>query len=224
MKESGQTSCRRCGRCCRQGGPALHHADLGLLRDGWLLWSQLITIRRGEPVHNPISGTIQPAGVELVKIAGKTGSWKCLFLSPEGGCTIYLNRPLACRRLKCWDTREILQLVEKDTLDRQTIVAADQAMQARIADHQRLCPADDLALVLQGEAAVGAALRLRLARLAEEDLRFRAELIAESGLSRGEELFLFGRPLFQLLQQLGVGVSESPGGIRLHWPQPPARP
>jgi Fe-S-cluster containining protein len=218
-----QKRCRQCGRCCQAGGPALHLADLGLVRSGRITWGQLVTLRRGEPAHNPVSGRVQPVAVELVKLAGKGGSWQCSFLSPAGTCQIYSCRPEACRQLKCWDTREILALVEQDTLDRQAILASDSPLLPLIAEHQMLCPCDELAVLLDGTQAAGEAQRQRFARQAQADLDFRTRVIAETGLSLAEELFVFGRPFFQLLQQLGVGVATSPAGIVLHWPLPPNR-
>ena len=47
------------------------------------------------------------------------------------------------------------------------------------------------------------------------DLAFRDRVVREFSLSLASELFLFGRPLFQLLQTLGVVVAESPQGLRL---------
>jgi hypothetical protein len=72
------TTCRRCGRCCLQGGPALHRADLPLIGDGGIPLERLITIRRGELADNPVAGGVRATRVELVKIAGSgrsAGRW-----------------------------------------------------------------------------------------------------------------------------------------------------
>jgi hypothetical protein len=47
------------------------------------------------------------------------------------------------------------------------------------------------------------------------DLAFRDQVVRQLHLSLAQETFLYGRPLFQLLQALGVMVSESPQGLRL---------
>jgi hypothetical protein len=51
-----------------------------------------------------------------------------------------------------------------------------------------------------------------------EDIRIRTRAVQEFNITLAEELFYFGRPLFQLLQQVGVRVSESEGVLRLRWP------
>jgi hypothetical protein len=40
-------------------------------------------------------------------------------------------------------------------------------------------------------------------------------VVSEHGLSLAEEMFYFGRPLFQLLQVVGIEITETAGGIRL---------
>jgi hypothetical protein len=52
--------CRRCGRCCRLGGPALHTADLPLILQGRLTPAELVTLRRGEGVTDNVAGTVGP--------------------------------------------------------------------------------------------------------------------------------------------------------------------
>jgi branched-chain amino acid transport system substrate-binding protein len=76
------TTCRRCGRCCLQGGPALHRADLPLIGDGGIPLERLITIRRGELADNPVAGGVRATRVELVKIAGAAAAEGFLFLTP----------------------------------------------------------------------------------------------------------------------------------------------
>jgi hypothetical protein len=61
-------ACRRCGRCCRLGGPALHAADLPLLRSGRLALADLVTLRRGEGVTDNVTGRVGPTPAELVKL------------------------------------------------------------------------------------------------------------------------------------------------------------
>ncbi|MBU3984095.1 MAG: hypothetical protein KJ985_11645, partial [Proteobacteria bacterium] len=47
------------------------------------------------------------------------------------------------------------------------------------------------------------------------DLAFRDRVVKKFNPPLSLELFLFGRPLFQLLQAFGVAVSESPQGLKL---------
>ena len=138
--ENKQTSCTQCGICCKQGGPALHIADLELVKSGRIPISHLITIRKGELVDNPLAGKIVPSIVELVKVIGKKDQWECCFYNDKLGCTVYTERPYACRMLKCWDTAEILALVEKDTVSRFDILEKDDPIIALIMEHERICP------------------------------------------------------------------------------------
>jgi Fe-S-cluster containining protein len=65
-----QTECSHCGTCCANGGPALHMQDRELIEGGSIPISHLITIRKGELVHNPVTNRLQAAKSELIKING----------------------------------------------------------------------------------------------------------------------------------------------------------
>lgn len=213
-----KNSCERCGQCCKQGGPALHHDDLGLVRTGKIPFSSLITIRKGELVDNPLIGSVQPVSVELVKISGSGNQWGCCYYSATQGCTIYEDRPQACRLLKCWDTDEILALIEKDTLSRTDILPQDHSLLPTIREHDRLFPCGELYRVYNERQKIPQEMKKELAAMVNDEMRFRLRIVAKFHLHVGEELFYFGRPLFQLLQGLGVRVSESASTeICLHW-------
>ena len=209
-----QHTCRRCGSCCLEGGPALHHADLALVQGGFLPWSSLITVRRGELVHHPLAGGVQAARVELVKIAGSGRQWSCRFY--REGCTIYQHRPLACRALKCWDTEEVLALMEVETLTRLDLIPGDHPLVPAIHAQEGDFPCEFFEHIFRGgqpDQATFAKLEDRASR----ELHWRGRLVAEHSLTLAEEMFFFGRPYFQLLQALGFAVSDSPCGLRLSW-------
>jgi len=210
-------SCKKCGECCKQGGPALHLEDLDLVRSGKIPVTSLITIRKGELAYNPRTQAVQPVAVELVKIAGLGKQWDCRYFDGTKGCTIYQYRPQACRVLKCWDTDDILALVEKDTLSRFDILPEDHFLLPAIRQHERLFPCSDLQLIHGKSGEVSPEMKSEFAKRADDELRFRMQAVTEQQLSLGDELFYFGRPFFQLLQALGVRVSESPSGIRVYW-------
>jgi Fe-S-cluster containining protein len=187
------------------------------VRSGKIPITSLITIRKGELAHNPLAGAVHPVAVELVKIKGTGRQWNCLYHDGSKGCTIYGLRPLACRTLKCWDTDEILALVEKDTLSRKDILTEDHFLLEAINEHDRLFPCVELQQIQSRRWEIPIELRDELAKRANEEMLFRIKRVAEFQLQLSEELFYFGRPFFQLLQALGVRVSEHPSGIRLHW-------
>ncbi len=212
-----QATCRKCGNCCKQGGPALHIQDLELVASGKIPLSSLITIRKGELAHNPLTGMIQPTTVELVKIVGTGRQWDCCYYDEQLGCTVYEDRPYACRVLKCWDTVEILGLVEKDTLSRFDILEKDDPLIPAVLEHERICPCDDLGFIQTNFGQLSEQQKNELEKRVRSDLRFRTRVIADFQLKVSGELFYFGRPLFQLLQLLGVKISESSAGIHLSW-------
>ncbi len=195
----------------------MHVQDLELVRNGKIPVSSLITIRKGELAHNPLTEKIQPVMVELVKIVGTGRKWNCCYYNEDTGCTIYDDRPHACRVLKCWDTEEILELVETDTLSRFDILDKDDPLIPVIQEHERICPCDDLGLIQANLARLSDEKKKELERRVRGDLHFRTRVIADFQLKVSEELFYFGRPLFQLLQPLGARISETSTGIHLSW-------
>ncbi len=219
MPGNTQNSCLRCGICCIQGGPALHRQDLDLVRSGRIALNSLIAVRKGELAHNPKTGKVQAVRAELVKIGGTGREWRCSYFDEANkGCTIYTHRPQACEVLKCWDTEEILSLVEQDVLSRLDILASDNPIVPMIIEHEGICPCPDLEGITGCLHDLSVEKKAELETLVRLDLRFRTKVVHEHGLPLAEELFYFGRPLFQLLQQLGVGIRETPTGVVLHWP------
>lgn len=217
---SNQNSCKRCGQCCQQGGAALHSQDLDLISAGKIPLSALITLRKGELAHNPVKGGLHAISCELVKLKGTGRDWNCYYYdSGSGGCSIYDHRPVACVALKCWDTEEVLAMVEKDTLNRQEILALfdDNPLAPLVAEHERLYPCPDMADLVRMGADLSEKMKRELHKLVNEDVRFRNRVVREFNLKVSEELFYFGRPVFQLLQPLGVRVKESQLGLELHY-------
>lgn len=214
--EQNQKECLRCGTCCTSGGPALHSEDKHLFSGGGLPRAQLITIRKGELAHNPLSNSLQPVKKELVKISGVGRQWNCCFFDPEEkGCTIYDKRPKACNALKCWDTEEIEELIEKDTLNRLDLLDENDPLRPFVKEHENRFPCPDMQILL----AEGSAGSLEgLEDLVNEEIVYRTNIVSKFDLSLGEELFYFGRPLFHLLVSIGVEVNEVEKRIIIYWP------
>ena len=218
-KQDVQQACRRCGECCRKGGPALHGPDLEFIRSGAIPRSGLITLRKGELAHDPTVGGLTPLAQELIKIKGTGREWNCCYYDGQGkGCTIYKQRPIACRVLKCWDPDELLEMVNRDTLTRLDILEEDDPLISLVKEHDRLFPCPDMAELGTGGIGLREERKREIRSLVNGDLRFRDRMVKEYGLKLSDELFYFGRPLFQLLQPLGIRISESPVGVELHWP------
>lgn len=217
--EDIQNECRRCGICCTKGGPALHSEDLPLIKNGTIPRSRLITIRKGELVHKPFSDKPLAAAGELIKICGIGKEWQCFYFdSVDKGCKIYTNRPIACSTLQCWETSAIEKLIETDTITRFDIVDKNDSMFAVLEKHERLCPCPDMLDVAEAVKNHDPSVIKSLEELVNDDIQFRNRVVKKYDISLAEELFFFGRPIFQLLQQLGVKVRESEGKLQLSWP------
>ncbi len=210
-----QTECIRCGTCCINGGPALHIKDLSLIESGKIPLDRLITIRRGELVNHPVTGKLQVVGYELIKIAGTGRDWRCAYYADNEGCAIYDWRPSACQALKCWDTEEVLELVGKDTLTRLNILTEKDPLRSLVEEYERLCPCPDMEEVRRSLTDRTSIDLSSLQALVDRDIDFRGRVVREKDLGLALELFLFGRPIFHLLKDVGVGIHEVAGRIRL---------
>jgi len=202
-------TCRRCGRCCLQGGPALHLEDLPLLATGTLLRGHLLTLRAGEPVHENVAGALATLHSELVKIAWMpppepptqegpetAPQFACRFYQPESSsCLIHGNRPAECRALFCEDTAAIEALYARDRLTRAHIVDTRGSLWEVVSFHEESFPAST-ATALARAAARGDRIAAReLEALTEAERRFRQAFAVRTGQSPGELDFYFGRPL-----------------------------
>lgn len=216
MSDAG--NCKRCGTCCRQGGPALHGPDIELLRSGRLRPEDLITVRRGELAFQPLAASPEPVAHEFLKLTGRDGSWQCAFYDEKTkGCGRYEHRPMACSLLDCTNTGPLLDIAGQDLLTRFDCIDDDDHLLPLVREHEELCPCPDLNSIrreLEQNACLPSQLSALEAAVAR-DLAFRARTAAVFRLSVGQELFAFGRPLYQLLLPLGITAVNTPEGIRL---------
>jgi Fe-S-cluster containining protein len=214
-----QAQCKRCGICCTKGGPALHKNDLDLVERGVLPIKMLITIRKGELVFKPDDDIPQPARCELIKISGTGKDWRCLYYDvKDKGCMIYQDRPQSCNELECWNTQAVEQLIEKDTLSRFDIVGAHDPVYSVIIEHESSCACPDLNSIREALLHKNQVDLNYLERLINDDIAIRTATVRNLNISLAEELFYFGRPIFQLLQQIGIAVIEREGKLKLRWP------
>ncbi len=213
---SQQNECKRCGTCCENGGPALHSQDLPLIEKGILTFDALITIRKGELAHDPVTDSIEPVPAEFIKICGTKGSWACTFYDiNQKGCTIYDHRPFACGVLKCWDTEKILELAGTDLLSRHDIVKDDNPLKTRWMEHEALFPVPHLKTLSQTISRSSKKTVKKLERICNKEIAHRIRTVDQFHLSIAQELFYFGRPIFELLRPLGFTITETASGIKL---------
>ena len=215
-----KTECDRCGTCCTKGGPALHVEDKPLLLNKLLKPEQLITIRTGEPVFSPASEHPEPATSEIIKIKGKGREWTCLFFTDkDAGCAIYNHRPIECSLLKCWDTSDLENVAGKDLLSRYDIVDPGEPILPFIIDHEEKCSLENLDALLASlhdDSSKKQALTT-LTGMVKTDLTLRAQACEKLQLSLELELFFFGRPLFTILDQIGIRMLNIKGVYHLSY-------
>ncbi len=215
-----KSACDCCGTCCRKGGPALHTADRRLVESGVLSPGDMITIRRGEYIFFPLAEEPAPAREEVLKIQGKGSDWRCTFLdSGTSTCTIYRSRPLACRLLKCWDPDDVLGITGRDLVTRFDFVPESHPVFSLMREHEDNCPVPDIAL-LRAQLAEKKQRHKVLADLTDlvnRDLQVRSGAVRTFRFSLSDELFFFGRPIFQLLVPAGLSLLESTEGLVLQY-------
>ncbi len=221
--------CRRCGTCCRLGGPVLHREDLSLVsplghdrKNGFGL-SDLMTLRAGELVRDDVAGTLAPLGEECVKLApaGENGDWTCRFLerdpeAPQGRdavCRIHAGRPAQCRALSCRDTRRIEALYTRNRATREELLRAAKAPAAWLevpAAHEERCSVRHMA-ELASRIPWGKASGREtdeLFHLLRFDEAFRQLCMERGHIPRKYLWFLLGRPLAALLAGFGLRLER----------------
>jgi Fe-S-cluster containining protein len=187
-----------------------------LIEKGLLSFESLITIRKGELVDDPVTNSIEPAKTEFLKIRGTKGSWACIFYDKNrNGCTIYNHRPFACGVLKCWNTKDILELAGKDLLSRLDIVKKNNPLRQRLMEHEALFPLPDLRGISRTISRSSKTTIKKLERMCNKDIAHRIQSVDTFHLSVALELFYFGRPIFEMLTPLGFDIKETASGIKL---------
>jgi Fe-S-cluster containining protein len=210
-------TCRRCGTCCEQGGPALHGEDRELIDSGALGRNDLVTIRRGEPAYDQRQGRVVAAEQEFLKLAGARGSWRCKFHVQPGSCGIYGQRPLECRLLFCQDTAALEAVMGRDLLSRRELLAGDDPALEWLAKLElEVVYQEVLALLaeLRQPASAPASLA-QLTGLVRADLALRESFLHRFPQRGAEELFLLGRPLFLVIAPYGCRLVEDRNGVEL---------
>ncbi len=204
-----QTTCQRCGLCCRKGGPALHHQDKALIEEGLIDLQCLYTIRKDEWVHDNVKGCFEPAASDIIKIKARTranGPQKtaCRFFEETANrCLIYSNRPLECRVLKCWDVREAMRTYGENRLTRKDIIGHIKGLWEMVEDHDRRCsPAEFRNLLkITDSATLNAENQQKLNVMIGYDTHLRELLVQKNHLPKDSLDFVFGRPMSVVLKE-----------------------
>jgi Fe-S-cluster containining protein len=211
------SGCARCGTCCKKGGPSFHHADKVLIEKGVIHSKYLYTLRKGEMAYDNIRHCLEPVSSDIIKIKGKNDSWTCIFFDEaQNACTIYENRPIECRALKCWDTAQLEDLYAKKRLKRKDLIADIEGLWDLIQDHQERCNYEtiqNLVSAINGHDGDNA--RQKLAEIIQFDIEIRKLVVSQGDLDARMLDFLFGRSLKQTLNNYGLTVIQKAGKIVL---------
>lgn len=199
------TACRRCGTCCRKGGPSFHIEDKALIEKGLILLKYLYTIREGELAYDNVKECLQPVTSDIIKIKGKKGSLTCVFLEEEQSrCEIYDHRPAECEALQCWDTRHIEEMYSKDRLTRRNLISGIKGPWELVEDHNERCSYLKLArLTKVFEAGKENAVRQQILDMVRYDSQLRTLILEKGGIDRDILDFLLGRPLSDTIRAFG---------------------
>ncbi len=199
MIPSSSTECRRCGICCEKGGPAFHVEDRMLIDSGLIPAKHLYTLRKGELVNDSIRGRLLPLEFEMIKIKGRNRAWTCVFFDKSGpACRIYEHRPLECRILKCWDTRDIEALYSQNRLMRKDLLSGIPALWSLIEDHDLRCSHVTVRNLLDSKSS-GAAAKKTIQEILEYDRSIRILVVEKAGVESNLLDFIFGRPLSEVI-------------------------
>jgi Fe-S-cluster containining protein len=210
-----EITCKRCGDCCRNGGPALHRQDLPLIQDGTIPLTSIVTLRPGERAYDQPAQQILPLTEEILKIKGRDGTWTCMYYSPEGrACGMYETRPVECELLFCRDIEPIAAMYDKDRLTRTDLLPEGHPLLELIAEHDAKCSPTGMEEVAkrarQGDAEAGQALK----EMVVFDMEVRRLVAEKSGMPPDIADFLFGRPLRTLLRAMNINAYEVGGSLR----------
>ncbi len=207
--------CVRCGECCRKSSPTLHLEDLELLQHSRIPWNQLITLRRGEPVHSPFQEEVFFLLDERIKVREDRESQTCVFFDKkENSCLIYENRPLQCRAQACWDDTPARDLAKQPYLTRRDIFSDVDLLVDLMAEHDRRCSFDRLKQAFQELQADRAESISNLLELLGYEEHFRGFLAEQLNIPADTLELIFGRSYADLVPLFGFHVEVEVDGTR----------
>jgi hypothetical protein len=164
--------------------------------------SDLVCLRKGEPVFDPRSDSLLPLQSEMFKIRGKGSGWECVYFeSGEKSCSVYDHRPLECRSLSCSDTCGIFEVMGRPPLTRGDVISKESGLWACIVEHERGFPVGRaFQLARQHDAAHP--IPEALDDMIRREMAFRQVLAERVGTGDDALWAYFGRPLWMVLLPL----------------------
>ncbi len=213
-------TCVQCGQCCRKSSPTLHRQDVELVRAEKIPVSNLVTLRKGEPVTSPFSNTPFYLPEECIKIREKPGTTECVFLDSETNlCSIYQNRPYQCQVQACWDTSGIKQLTSKTILTRNHLFSGVDTLIEIMDDHDRRCRFELLREAFDDlKESGGKNVDEVLDVLAFED-HYRSFMAEKLNLPQDALDLFFGRAFSKFVRLFGFRIEDKPDGNHVLLPE-----
>lgn len=167
--------------------------------------------------YDNVKNRMTPAGTDIIKIKGRDSDLTCVFFAESGnGCTIYDKRPLECRVLKCWDTREIEKIYAKNRLTRRDLVSNVAGLWELIDDHQTRCSYEKihrLLKMLDGDKTKTALKDFH--EIFQYDTQIRELAVQKGGLDPEIVDFLFGRPIIKTIIMYGFKMEKKGDTYRI---------
>jgi Fe-S-cluster containining protein len=205
--------CLRCGDCCRQGSPTLMDEDLPVLRQGIIKRWDLLTLRTGEIGLDNDTQELVLLAEERIKVKEKPGGRECLFFDSETqGCIIYADRPLQCRVMECWNPEHFVGLKSRKYLTRRDLLNPGDPLVSVIESHNQRCSVSDLQKALSRLKRGFTDARDEALNILFFDENLRRHLDEDQGIERENQLFLFGRPVSDLIHSFGFSIEEDSNG------------
>jgi Fe-S-cluster containining protein len=205
--------CIRCGECCLKSSPTLLKTDLPLVKKKRIKHNEIYTLRRGELVTDNINGETVIAGTELIKVAEK--NWikgGCIFYSePDKSCSIYTHRPSQCVALKCWDTKEFMNVYKNPKLEREDFIE-DGVLLGLIEEHEKRCSYSLIEGYIKKIQEHGETALERILNIIKFDYQIRPFVSQKLGLSLNRMNLYFGRPLTVTITMFGLQVIREADG------------
>lgn len=179
------------------------------MEQGIIPLHDIFTIRKGEMALDNVRDELVPVAGDHIKLKGRADKWTCRYFDDDQeSCTAYEQRPLECRILKCWDTREVERIYGRDLLGRKDLLAGIDGLWDLVADHQKRCSYEEARELIRRLDTDGqGSVRQELLQMIQYDIEIR-RLVTRTGVGMGAGIldFLFGRPMSDLLKAEGLNL------------------
>jgi Fe-S-cluster containining protein len=186
-----------------------------MFRKDLLKPTDLITIRKGEPVYSNFTGEVAPAPVEMIKIKENPDSKTCSFFRRmDDSCAIYENRPEQCRDQECWNPAHV-PAAGGERLQRAALLKDTAQLWDVIQHHENRCAQDEFSRAMARLSATHGQTVEEVLELLRYDHYIREFVMEQFGLNPDSMSFFFGRPLKETLFMYGLRLEEQPDGCFL---------